>query len=74
MKSWLAKALLPAPNPGIGKEVLPEVELRNGTRVRLQALFSTADGGAGALLDPLPELGEKRKTDHGLAEILNVIE
>jgi len=74
VKSWLAKALLPAPNPGITKEVLPEVELRNGTRVRLQALFSTADGGVGALLDPLPELGEKRKTDHGLAEILNVIE
>jgi len=74
VKSWLAKALLPAPNPGIAKEVLQEVELRNGTRVRLQALFSTADGGAGALLDPLPELGEKRKTDHGLAEILNVIE
>jgi len=53
---------------------LQEVELRNGTRVRLQALFSAADGGAGALLDPLPELGEKRTTDHGLAEILNVIE
>jgi len=39
---------MPAPNPGITKEVLQEVELRNGTRVRLQALFSAADGGGSA--------------------------
>jgi len=58
----------------VPKEVLPEVELRNGSRVRLQALFSTADGATGALLEPLPELGQEPTTDHGLAEILNVIE
>lgn len=74
VKAWLAKVLLPAPNPGIIKEVLPEVELRTGARVRLQALFSTADGRAEALLHPLPDLDEKRATDDSLAEILNVIE
>jgi signal transduction histidine kinase/CheY-like chemotaxis protein len=72
--AWLQKALLPAPGKGITKEILPEVELRNGARVRLHALFSASDGRTGALLDPLPGLAEPGRTDHGLAEILNVIE
>jgi len=74
VRTWLGKALLPMRSQVVPKEVLPEVELRNGSRVRLQALFSTADGATGALLEPLPELGQEPTTDHGLAEILNVIE
>jgi PAS domain-containing protein len=74
VKSWMRKVLLPACSQGAAKEILPEVELRNGGRVRLQALLTTADGRAAALLQPSPELSEKTRTDHGLAEILNVIE
>jgi signal transduction histidine kinase/CheY-like chemotaxis protein len=74
VKAWMRKALLPADSADVTKELLPEVELRNGVRVRLQALFSSADGRAAALLVPLPARGEPGATGDGLAEILNVIE
>ena len=74
VKVWMRKALPLAHNPGISKEELPDVELRNGRRVRLQPLFSTAAGRLRILVHPLPEFGVTNTSDHSLDEILNVIE
>jgi signal transduction histidine kinase/CheY-like chemotaxis protein len=72
VKGWFQKVL----TPGLGttREVLPDVELRSGARVRLQALFLARDGSVGALLERLPEHREKEPTGNSITEIVNVIE
>jgi len=72
VKAWVQKVL--RPGLGTSREVLPEAELRNGARVRLQALFSSRDGSVTALLERLPERREEAPTDNGITEMLNVIE
>jgi signal transduction histidine kinase/CheY-like chemotaxis protein len=74
VQAWMRRALLAANSQGITKEVLPDVELRDGTRIRLRALFSTVDAGTAALLTPVPELGETERKGNAFAEVLNVIE
>ncbi len=72
-KAWLQKAMPATRGADTGKVVLPEAELRNGARVRLQALFPTRDGCA-VLLECLPQRSENVQTEQGITEIMNVIE
>ena len=73
VQAWLQKVLPAAQGPDTSKEVLPEAQLRNGGRVRLQALFSTTNG-CEILLERLSEGNENGQTVHGLSEITKVIE
>ena len=73
VQAWLQKVLPATQGLGTEKEVVPEAELRNAGRVRLQALFSATDG-CELLLEPLSEGSENKQTEHGPSEIANVIE
>jgi len=66
VKVLAAKALCPAPDPGITKEILPELSCATA-RASLAGSVFHGRRGARALLDPLPNSGETT-TDPGLAE------
>jgi two-component system NtrC family sensor kinase len=72
VKDWLLEAL--SSNQHIHHQSLAAGQLKNGVRVRLQALGYANDGNVGVLLERLPERGEKNQSAHGIPEILYVIE
>ena len=73
VKAWLQKVLAVGPFLSASGEIFPEAQLRNGTRVRLRTLHADPQQ-ATILVENLRPRAEAAPTQHGLTEILNVIE
>ncbi len=72
LRRWLHQALVPSSAPEIKKE-MPQVELQNGIKVRLQLTHRLPVQAPAVLFEPEKAVESQRQTDHAEAELQNVI-